>query len=113
MNIVKIKNFGGYLLELQLIYNLPVVTNGVTEYVKTVDKGSLLEGQDTIFKIPLSVDTTASGTGVYLKASVAMGLAVFEVRVTLTPLCFHVWGTAGVPFYKPIPCLDYVNPISK
>ena len=107
---MKLKNLGGYLLKVYLLYDLPVLSyqNGTTIYSPTVEQATAALGQDITFKIPNTVDITAS-TGVYLKAEAILGIVIFELRITLYPICLNVWGTTLVPYFAAVPCWDYVH----
>ncbi len=79
-------------MDLELRYELPTLSDqGEESYVQIVQRGSVVLGQDYVFRIPYNVLLTGTRK-VFLKTHAVAGIEIFRLHIHQNPECFHVWG---------------------
>lgn len=106
--VVKVLNKGGYVTQLILEYEYPVINtdiNGTTivNYRLSRTEASIALGQEQTFKIPYTIPLLGP-RGVYLRAIAVAGVQIFFTRIVNNPTCVHVWGTTLIPYWTTIDC---------
>lgn len=98
--VVKIRNYGLYLLNARVDYE--VVENGKKVAIQQKTK-PLAIFQDYAFYIPESVNLN-DGIGIVFTAEAVGGLRIMSIRLPYEPFCVYAYGYTLIPYAGVLAC---------